>query len=124
MSDGYPTEETLEQIRKWRIGRKDTPEFTLQNIEALLDLIEGNCRWPEFSIHYELAVNDLDDIVVRFHYSTGGWSGHEELIGELEHTFFWMFCWVQSRRGGHYIFEIEPNAWKDETASQPTDKNE
>ena len=107
MSEGYPTKECIKEIRKWRIGK--SPELTIQNIEKLLDVIEDNCRWPDFCFHYELAVDSLDrGFVVKLHYSTGGWSGHEEIISELEKTFFWMFCWEQSRRGGHYIFEINP----------------
>jgi len=43
-----------------------------------------------------------------FHISTAGWSDNEALIGALEENRMIMFlCWVQSRRGGHYVFRIE-----------------
>lgn len=119
MSDGYPTKECLAYIRKWRMRSKPIMPMTLNNIEKLLDVIEENCRWADWSITYELVVDDFtdppygDDIVVKLYYSTGGWSGHEELISELEQTWFWMFCWEQSRRGGHYIFKINPSDCED-----------
>lgn len=109
MSDGYPTKECLSFIRKYRLLRKKGVEWTLKNVEALLDTIEANCRFPDFSIDYEIGLDVCDrDLVVKFYYSTGGWSGHEELIGELKQTWFWYLCWEQSRRGGHYVFEINP----------------
>lgn len=37
---------------------------------------------------------------------TWGWSGNEELVKELENTFFWTVCWFKSERGGHYLFKI------------------
>ena len=111
MSDGYPTKECIKYIRSWRISAKPSMPLTIENVERLLDVIEENCRWPEFSMDYGLGVDTCDgDVVVKFYYSTGGWSGHEEIIDELEKTWFWMFCWEQSRRGGHYIFEINPKS--------------
>jgi hypothetical protein len=110
MSDGYPTKECLEYIDSFKVGRKDP--MTLKDIEKLLDVIEENCRWVDFSIYYELGVDSCENIIVKFFYSTGGWSGHEELIGHLKETYFWMFCWEQSRRGGHYIFEINPKMFR------------
>jgi hypothetical protein len=46
--------------------------------------------------------------VQRFDISTAGWSGNESLIRAMEkNSFMWATTWVQSRRGGHYIFEID-----------------
>lgn len=108
MSDGYPTAECIAEIRKYRFG-KGGKDITFKNLIRLLDIIEENCRWYDFCIGYEFGLDSFDrNFVVKFYYSTGGWSGHEELIAELEQTWFWVFCWEQSRRGGHYIFEINP----------------
>ena len=50
----------------------------------------------------------------KYWISTGGWSGNEELIGAMHNNFiFWSQCFVQHRRGGHYILEIpKPNKEK------------
>jgi len=111
MIDGYLTKEARAAIHKWRPGSKDCPKFSTSNLIALLDLIEANTRWPEFSIEYSLEYDIFGSPVIIFEYHTGGWSGHEDMICELEKTFFWMFCWKQSSRGGHYKFEINPNPW-------------
>lgn len=53
-----------------------------------------------------------EDVVVdgepttRIYFSTGGWSGAEELIGVVLSHFWMRHLYVQWRRGGHYVFEI------------------
>jgi hypothetical protein len=50
----------------------------------------------------------LPDTTIRFHISTAGWSGNESIIRAMEKNhMLWGFHWVQSRRGGHYIFELK-----------------
>lgn len=90
-SDGYPTPETLETVKKWDcIGR--------ENKLALLAYVHKAWWAPE----YFRIEND------RYYVSTVGWSGNEDLIIALERNFlFWGMCWVQSRCGGHYIFEVD-----------------
>ena len=46
-----------------------------------------------------------------WHVSTGGWSGHEDVISALrDNLMFWMLSWVSSTRGGHYVFETREAA--------------
>lgn len=54
---------------------------------------------PDFFFRHERAT--------RYDISTGGWSGNETLIDALEsNIMFYALFWVQSRRGGHYIYEV------------------
>jgi hypothetical protein len=96
--DGYPTEEAIERVRKF----KGQPE-------ELLALVRTGWHYGDWGWHEESACDDdsLNRSVHRYYLHTGGWSGNESLISAMENNFqFWMVVWVQSRRGGHYIFEV------------------
>ncbi len=90
---GYPTEEALEKIKDW-------PD---KDMLGLMAFVKELWYYPEW------GWNEKDeDKYVSYLISTGGWSGNEDLIGAMKSNhMFWMFCWVQSRRGGHYIFEVK-----------------
>lgn len=48
-----------------------------------------------------------------FYLHTGGWSGNEEIILAMaRNRMFWTFCWIESKRGGHYKFQIPKNCRK------------
>ena len=92
MSD-YPDEQTLRFIRRYdtlKAPIEDLRDFVIQNwhyADGGASLISGR----KFELH------------------TGGWSGNESIIAALEKSskgMFWFFCWVMSKRGGHYWFEI------------------
>ena len=99
--DGYPTEETLTEIRDWDCIARGNRE--------LLDAIKPIWNYADFGFwHTEDAKDILDSDVVHYHISTGGWSGNEDIIYALKKNWlFWGMSWLQSRRGGHYIFEFK-----------------
>jgi len=94
--DGYPTEEFLERIRTWELPVKESAQRLLRFIE------DGGWYYPEWF----RAVDWNDRIWI---VSTGGWSGNEDVIAALHEntSFFWNFCFMSHRRGGHYMFETE-----------------
>lgn len=93
MSDGYPTEEELERIRKW----------PATDLKGLFDFIKPIWNYSDTPYWRQRGR--------KYWISTVGWSGNESIIGALEENFLvWALCWMQSQRGGHYIFELpEPS---------------
>jgi hypothetical protein len=90
MFERYPTESELEQIKN----------FDVRNIEdyrSFMELIES--LWQYADIGYFTRNGDTYEL------STGGWSGNEDIMGAMmENSFFWLFYWDKSERGGHYVF--------------------
>lgn len=94
--NGYPEKHELRKIRDW-----DYKDFA-----GLIDYIEE--RWYAGDLGYFRRGRKY------IYLSTAGWSGNESIIGALiDNTMFWTVCWVSSKRGGHYKFEI-PKALKGE----------
>lgn len=88
--DGYPTDQTLAAIKKW----------AWEDPVGLLKFVQRAWRYPE-----GFRVSDG-----YYRIATGGWSGNESLMAALEeNTVFWSLCWVRSKRGGYYEFEIPRN---------------
>ena len=86
---GYPTQECLEEIRDWPYG----------DYKGLLDKVHDIWKYAEDGYWRQDGY--------KYYISTAGWSGNEEIIGALRsNTIFWGICWEQSRRGGHYIFDL------------------
>jgi len=87
-ADGYPTDETLDAITSWDAAHDS---------RGLVEFVAEAWHWPDYFI--------IDGFHVEAH--TGGWSGNESLISALQdNTVFWLFCWSESRRGGHFVFEL------------------
>jgi hypothetical protein len=97
--DGYPTDHCLQIIKNWHWSdSKGWFEFIKEYWWA------PDFGWQEANVPHEFRENK---IVHQFQISTGGWSGNESIIRAMERNgMMWHFNWVQSRRGGHYIFEI------------------
>jgi hypothetical protein len=97
--DGYPTDAAYDKIANWQ-G---------ENLKEIFDFIESlwhlrSWGWASEETDHEFI---KDKKVIRYDISTAGWSGNEDIIRAMqENLFLWHLTWVQSRRGGHYIFEI------------------
>ena len=103
--DGYPTEEALEKIESWSY---DDPRGWFKFIENIWHLRSWGWTEGYFEDHHEYDSADK----YRYYISTCGWSGNEDIIRAMQdNKNLWYHTWVQSRRGGHYIFEV-----KDETS--------
>lgn len=98
-NEGYPTDEELQTIKDWKgsDGR------------GLLEYVSNIWHWPD-------RVWIQDDLVC---FSTGGWSGNEELISTMGENFlFWSIHWDSSARGGLHKFRV--HGW-DETKIEDTE---
>ena len=87
-SDGYPDDQELQRIREW----------PGEDFSALMEFVRTLWKWNDWGWSQQ---------GYKYRISTGGWSGNESLISALEgNMIFWMMCWHQSRRGGHYTFVV------------------
>jgi hypothetical protein len=90
--EGYPTTHAFNLIEKWDFHHTD----------KLFEFIRQLWRWNKY-----MWKQTDDGEKITYDISTGGWSGNEYLLSVLERNFVvWQFTWVQTRRGGHYIFEL------------------
>lgn len=92
MTDGYPDEDELKELETW--------DFSKRSIQDFLDFIVDIWWMPSWG--WNLKRNSKE---VTLECSTGGWSGNESIIDEMEKTHFWYYN-VESRPGGHYKFII------------------
>lgn len=98
--DGYPTEYALNVIECWHWS---DPRGWFDLIKSIWYM--KSWGWNEAPIVDELFP---DKKGTALYVSTAGWSGNESIIEAMEkNNMGWYLNWVQSRRGGHYIFEIK-----------------
>ena len=98
--DGYPTENALEAIEIWHW---DDARNWFKFIESIWYFHDWG--WREEDEPHDW---DKNKIVHRYYISTAGWSGNETIIRAMQkNIMMWQLNWVQSRRGGHYIFELK-----------------
>ena len=96
--NGYPTDSALEIIRIWHWSK---PKELFEFIKSIW--WQPDWGWTEGLEHVEDAATDK----YRYNISTGGWSGNESIIHALQsNIMIWSIYWYQSRRGGHYIFQL------------------
>lgn len=94
--DDYPTDEALTVIRR----------HPADDLAGLMEHVRA-CWIYEDYWREEDVTDDVDECPLRrYHVATGGWSGHEDAINALSENYVsWSLLWVQSNRGGKYIFE-------------------
>ena len=96
--EGYPTEETLQDIRNWKITDRVSASELM------------NFCFTAWSDYGTKAYTDWEGYVSGYttcELHTGGWSGNEDIMGALMDNYvFWNFCWKESKRGGHYKFDL------------------
>mgnify|MGYP000950782173 CR=1 FL=1 len=95
----YPTEEELDQLKKY-CGHFGVPNFNI-NVNKLLDFLHKIWWLPDLGVEHDGRKLELH---------TGGWSGNEEIISVLQNSMFWVMYWQKSERGGHYYFELPERA--------------
>lgn len=98
--DGYPTDAALDIIQLWHWS---DAKGWFRFIESIWHL--KSWGWSEGTQPDELYPEEW---VYLYNISTAGWSGNEAIIGAMQkNRMLWHLNWVQSRRGGHYIFELK-----------------
>lgn len=98
--DGYPTEAALEIVRIWHWSDSRGWFEFIKSIWYM-----ASWGWSEREADHEYR---KDEKVYVYNISTAGWSGNESIIHEMQKCdMMWHLNWVQSRRGGHYIFELK-----------------
>ena len=101
----YPTEEELDRVKNWLV--------LATGVLSLIDFVKSIWWSPDWGFKVKNGRNTFREQVLRWELHTGGWSGNEDIMSALQSNFiFWTLCWVQSRRGGHYLFEVERNFQK------------
>jgi len=87
MLGGYPTESTLRAVKNWPYDKAKELVYALKSV------------W-----YYEDYFTESGDCPGIFFASTGGWSGHEELIDAAQQNLMiWNAVYMAYRRGGHYV---------------------
>ncbi len=98
--DGYPTDDALTIVENWD---DQDPRGWFAFIEKIWAM--KYFGWNTQREPHEL-IKDVE--VDRWYLSTAGWSGNESIIRAMQQNeMMWYFHWVESRRGGHYIFEVD-----------------
>ena len=104
MSNEYPRENELDQIKNW--DHK-------QGYNSLIEYIKNIWWQPDWGFHLREGRDHIyRKKCMKLELHTGGWSGNEDIICSLQHNFlFWSMCWRMTKAGGHYWFEINMDMW-------------
>jgi len=97
--NGYPNDDMLDQLQKTD-NVKDAASW-------LLNIFPKLVRSMPFG-HLEISdgSDDFGNPIKIVSYSTGGWSGQEDLITAVEKSIIGILYLYSWRRGGHYVFHV------------------
>lgn len=96
--DGYPTEESLSQVKNLKASEVENfllnvlPEFDLPYL-----VVEKNTAHSKYN-----SSKTTTQICVH----TQGWSGNEDLIAAMEANAFMSLRLAKWERGGHWTYEV------------------
>lgn len=113
-SDGYPTDKSLRAFAGCEVDWAVAPLVLRQELSKCAE----NCC---ASYDEKRGLTILKEPCTKVYFSTGGWSGAENLIGVLLSKFTIKYLQEQWRRGGHYIFEIRDEEPDSSTAAHQSD---
>ncbi|MGW8431406.1 hypothetical protein ACWGJ9_09790 [Curtobacterium citreum] len=98
-SNGYPTEEALEHLRRFT----GTPAEYVTYAESLF--VNGA------GVHVEDLDGRWDRGMKRVSFVTGGWSGCESVISAIEGSMFSFRFAREWKSGGYWAYEIHASQW-------------
>jgi len=101
--DGYPSDETLRDISYWYTFNGYTPKEFLQFCEGAFNKNYGS--WQIVENYNNDLLNDKPFDALRI--ATGGWSGNESVVHQMEKTIFWSVLWKASVCGGLFILDAD-----------------
>ena len=102
-NEGYPTEESLEQLEKILAPIVlDQDRATAK--DAFYAALKENCYKHACG---PARVEVRGETIDVWEYHTMGWSGNESIIRVLSGTWLWGFCLERFDAGGHYYFRPE-----------------
>lgn len=102
--DGYPTRKSLRSLRRFlnSLSVTDAGTWLVRGFPALVQTV----RCGHVDVR-ENVQNPVGGTVCVVEYSTGGWSGQEDLVQEvLKSPYLKLFYHTAWRKGGHYTFEV------------------
>jgi len=103
--DGYPTDAAIDVVQLWHWS---DARGWFKFIESIWYFHDWGWKENEEPHEWHRLDQYKDKIVHRYYISTAGWSGNETIIRAMQkNEMMWHLNWVQSRRGGHYIFELK-----------------
>ena len=96
---GYPTDDSIQAVKCMALDFAAARGWLRRNLQA--------CSMNNCSFYAERpSMTFCEEPCTIVDFSTGGWSGAEELLGLIENRPDCSYHMLSWRRGGHYEFEF------------------